>query len=73
MTVKLLSAWGDQPAGTLYTTDATTEAAMVAARVATAELADGVDYVPPGGTTVPPLSLSAEQIDALRAILSPQA
>jgi hypothetical protein len=54
MTVKLLGPWGLQPAGTLYTTDATTEAAMVAAKVATADLTGGVVYVPPGGATVPP-------------------
>jgi hypothetical protein len=51
MTVKLLGPWGPQPAGTLYTTDATTEAAMVAAKVATADLTGGVVYVPPGGAT----------------------
>jgi hypothetical protein len=51
MTVKLLGPWGLQPAGTLYTTDATTEAAMVAAKVATSDLTGGVVYVPPGGPT----------------------
>jgi hypothetical protein len=56
MTVKLLGPWGLQPAGTLYTTDATTEAAMVAAKVATSDLTGGVVYVPPGGATVPPSS-----------------
>lgn len=50
MTIKLLSNWGAQPAGTLYTTDATTEAAMVAAKVATSNLAGGVTWVPPGNS-----------------------
>jgi hypothetical protein len=52
MTVKLLGPWGPQPAGTLYTADATTEAAMVAAKVATSDLTGGIVYVPPGGATV---------------------
>ncbi|MEY5098882.1 MAG: hypothetical protein RJA36_1601 [Pseudomonadota bacterium] len=53
MTVKLLGPWGTQPAGTLYTTDATTEAAMISAKVATSDLTGGVVYVPPGGATAP--------------------
>lgn len=52
MTVKLLGPWGAQPSGTLYTTDATTEASMIAAKVASSDLAGGVVYVPPGGATV---------------------
>jgi hypothetical protein len=56
MTVKLLGPWGLQSAGTLYTTDTTTEAAMVAAKVATSDLTGGVVYVPPGGVTAPAAS-----------------
>lgn len=48
MTVKLLSAWGVQPAGTLFTAGAVTEAAMIEAKVATADLTGGVAWVPPG-------------------------
>lgn len=59
MTVKLLGPWGPQPAGTLYTTDALTEASMVAAKVATSDLTGGIVYVPPGGTTVPAASVSS--------------
>jgi len=47
MTVKLLSAWGNQPPGTLYTSDANTEAAMIAAKVATATLAGAGPWTPP--------------------------
>lgn len=70
MTIKLLAAWGEQPAGTLYTADDVTEAAMVAAQVATVDLAGSIDYVPPGGVTSPALNLTPAQLDALRAILS---
>lgn len=48
MTVKLLSAWGNQPPGTLYTSDANTEAAMIAAKVATATLAGAGPWTSPG-------------------------
>jgi hypothetical protein len=51
MTVKLLGPWGSQPSGTLYTTDAATEAAMVAAKVATNDLTGAVVNVPAGGVT----------------------
>lgn len=47
MTVKLLSAWGNQPPGTLYTSDANTEAAMITAKVATATLAGAGPWTPP--------------------------
>lgn len=51
MTVKLLAQWGDQPPGTLYTAaTAGTETAMIAAGQATANLAGGVVWVPPGGS-----------------------
>jgi hypothetical protein len=52
MTVKLLGSWGAQPAGTLFTSDAATEAAMITAKVATADLTGGVVYAPPGGKTI---------------------
>lgn len=50
MTVALLAKWGDQPPGTLYTSDSTTEAAMVTARVATATLTGAVEWVRPGNS-----------------------
>lgn len=50
MTVALLAKWGDQPPGTLYTTDAATEAAMITAKVATATLAGAITWVPPGNS-----------------------
>ncbi|MDB5847339.1 MAG: hypothetical protein JWP29_1091 [Rhodoferax sp.] len=50
MTVKLLSSWGAQPSGTLYTTDAATETAMVTSKVATATLTGGVPWLPSLGT-----------------------
>lgn len=50
MTVALLSKWGNQPAGTLFTTDATTEAAMIAAKQATATLTGAIPWVPPGNS-----------------------
>lgn len=54
MTVALLAQWGEQPAGTLYESDATTEAAMIAAKVATANLAGAIVWVPNVGTPAPP-------------------
>lgn len=48
MTIKLLGAWGAQPAGTKYTTDSITEAAMVAAKHATSDLTGAVDWILPG-------------------------
>lgn len=50
MTVALLAKWGDQPPGTLYTSDAATETAMIAAKVATATLGSAVAWVPPGNS-----------------------
>jgi hypothetical protein len=50
MTVALLAQWGGQPAGTLYTTDAVTEAAMVTAGVASSNLTLGVAWVAPGNS-----------------------
>jgi hypothetical protein len=51
MTVKLLAQWGDQPPGTLFTAaTAGTETAMIAAGQATANLAGGVVWVPPGNS-----------------------
>ena len=50
MTVALLAKWGDQPPGTLYNSDDTTEAAMVAAKVATTNLAGAVAWAPPGNS-----------------------
>jgi peptidoglycan/xylan/chitin deacetylase (PgdA/CDA1 family) len=50
MTVALLSKWGDQPPGTLYTTDSATEAAMITAKVATATLTGATAWVKPGNS-----------------------
>lgn len=50
MTVQLLAKWGDQPPGTLFSTDAATEAAMISANVATATLAGAVAWVPNRGS-----------------------
>lgn len=65
MTVKLLTTWGDRPAGTLFTADSATEAAMVSGKVATATLTGGVVWQPPGGQTSGPGSLSTSQLAAL--------
>ena len=51
MTVALLTVWGNQPPGTLYTSDATTEAAMIASKVAAANLAGAVAWVPNTGSS----------------------
>ena len=50
MTIALLAKWGDQPPGTLYSTDAGTEAAMIAANVATASLGGAVAWAPQIGS-----------------------
>jgi lysophospholipase L1-like esterase len=62
MTIKLLSQWGVQPAGTLYSTDAVTEAAMIAAGQATATLTGGFVWVPPGSSA--PARGSSVYLDA---------
>lgn len=49
MTVALLSKWGDQPAGTLFTSDAATEAAMIANKQASATLTGAVVWDVPAG------------------------
>lgn len=72
MTVKLIAMWGGQPPGTLYSTDATTEAAMITAGVAIADLTGAVAWMPPGnsqGLGVPAdiAGYTAAQIDALAA------
>jgi Polysaccharide deacetylase len=69
MTVALLTSWGGQPAGTLYNSDSTTEAAMVVAKVATSNLAGAVTWVKPGsdpGVNGP--GLSAAQAAAVARI-----
>lgn len=50
MTVALLSVWGSQPPGTLYTSDAATEAAMIARGQATATLTGAVAWLPAEGS-----------------------
>lgn len=50
MTVALLSKWGDQPAGTLFTSDAATEAAMIANKQATANLDGALAFTPSAGS-----------------------
>ena len=69
MTVALLAKWGGQPPGTLYTTDATTEAAMVTAKVATATLTGAVAWVPPGNSAGR-VDLTSDQNVALQALVS---
>jgi len=71
MTVALLAKWGDQPPGTLYTSDSTTEAAMVTAKVATANLAGAIAWVKPGsspGSQGEPFTRT--ESDALRGVVS---
>lgn len=71
MTVALLAKWGDQPPGTLYTSDSITEAAMVTARVATATLTGAVAWVRPGnspGSQGEPFSRA--ESDAIRGVVS---
>jgi lysophospholipase L1-like esterase len=65
MTVQLLAKWGDQPPGTLYTSDAATEAAMVTAKVATTSLASALPWTPPGSSPGA-AALSPAQTAALR-------
>lgn len=48
MTVQLLQTYGNQPAGTLYTTDSVTEADMITKKVATANLTGAVAWQPHG-------------------------
>jgi hypothetical protein len=69
MTVALLSKWGDQPPGTLYTSDANTEAAMIAAKVATATLAGAVAWVPNTGSPNA-REFNASEKTALQAVVS---
>lgn len=59
MTVALLAKWGDQPPGTLFTSDPVTEAAMVTAKVATATLTGAIPWAPAVGSRVigPAISL----------------
>lgn len=71
MTVALLAKWGDQPPGTRYTSDAATEAAMVTAKVATANLAGAVAWVPPGNSpSVGTYEFSAAQAAAVLAAVN---
>lgn len=68
MTVKLLGVWGAQPANTLFTSDAVTEAAMVAAKHATLNLAGGVVWKVPGNSmNVGPAAVGAADGKTLRA------
>jgi len=69
MTVALLSAWGGQPPGTLYTSDSATEAAMIANKVATATLTGAVTWTPNGGSSNARPFTSAEQT-ALQSLVS---
>lgn len=50
MTVALLTQWGPQPPGTLFNSDNATEAAMIAAKVATATLGGAVAWSPSQGS-----------------------
>lgn len=75
MTVKLLSNWGNQPIGTLYTSDSATETAMIAAGVATATLTGAVPWIPSLGTTDPthPVQVglkTASEITAINALIA---
>lgn len=68
MTVKLLGVWGAQPANTFFTSDAVTEAAMVAAKHATFNLAGGVVWKVPGNSmNVGPAAVGAADGKTLRA------
>lgn len=53
MTIRLLCGRGNQPANAIVTLDAATEAALVAANMATTDLTGGVAYVPPAVNQVP--------------------
>lgn len=71
MTVALLAKWGDQPPGTLYTSDNTTEATMVTAKVATTTLTGAVAWVPPGsspGSQGEPFTVAER--NSLRSVVS---
>ena len=71
MTVALLAQWGGQPAGTLYTSDAATEAALIAAKEATANLAGSVVWVPPGNSpSAQQVLLSPAQYAQFQGVLS---
>eukprot|EP01031_Cornospumella_fuschlensis_P011721 gene11721-14322_t len=49
MTIKLLAAYGRAPVGALLTLDAATEAAMIAGKVALADVSGGALWVDPYG------------------------
>ena len=71
MTVALLAQWGGQPAGTLYTSDAATEAALIAAKEATSNLAGSVVWVPPGNSpSAQQVLLSPAQYAQFQGVLS---
>ncbi|WUR15698.1 SGNH/GDSL hydrolase family protein [[Empedobacter] haloabium] len=53
MTIKLLCARGNQPAGAIVTLDAATEAGLVTAKMATTDLTGGVPYIPPAAALAP--------------------
>lgn len=71
MTVQLLSTWGSQPPGTLFTSGAATEAAMIAAKQAKADLTGAVVWAPntgsPGSSSTGTLFAAL----ALTAVVSP--
>lgn len=58
MTVALLSQWGGQPAGSLFSSDPVTEAAMVAAGVATRAITGIPPWLPSAGSRAAPRPLS---------------
>ena len=72
MTVKLLATYGKQPAGSLFTGDATTETALVSAGLATSTLTGGTAWPPAvdagAGSAWP--GLTATQIAATQALVS---
>lgn len=70
MTVALLSKWGDQPAGTLFSSDAATEAAMIVNKQATATLSGAVVWDAPDGMAASAIKISqAPQDDNTLAII----
>lgn len=72
MTVALLAKWGDQPPGTLINSDTVTEAAMIAAKVATATLAGAVAWTPNiGNLGLPSKSPIILTQSAIPAIIAP--
>jgi hypothetical protein len=67
MTIRLLAARGDYPSNAIVTLDAGTEAGLIAAKLASSDLTDGVPYVAP---VVPNRRYTAQvEVDSSGAVI----